>query len=171
MSRRGRKRHVQQDLPFRKRGGKRKGAGRPKKSFRASERHKKRAALSSRSAAHVTLRLEKDIGSLRTRDAYHAFRRALHTARRRTDFRVVEISLQNGHAHLIAEAADEMRLARGMQGLQIAAARYLNGAISRARRRRRAGRVFADRYHARILRTQSEVRRAINYVVNNWRHH
>src|SRR5262245_51353170 len=169
MSRRSRKRHVQQDLPFRQRGGRRKGAGRPKKSFRASERHKKRAALSSRNPVHVTLRLEKDIGTLRTRDTYHAFRRALRTVCRRTDFRVVEITLQNGHAHLITEAADETRLARGMQGLQIAAARYLNAAISRVRRRRRTGRVFADRYHARILRTPSEVRRAINYVVNNWR--
>src|SRR5262245_56444028 len=116
MSRRSRKRHVQQDLPFRKRGGKRKGAGRPKQRFRARERHKKRPALSSRSPVHVTLRLEKDIGTLRTRDTYHAFRRALSTARQRADFRVVEITLQNGHAHLIAEAADEVGLARGMQG-------------------------------------------------------
>lgn len=35
----------------------------------------------------------------------------------------------------------------------------------------RAGRVFADRYHARILRTPLEVRRALAYVLNNARRH
>src|SRR5262249_54179038 len=62
-------------------------------------------------------------------------------------------------------------LARGMQGLQIAAARYLNAAISIERGWRRTGRAFVDRYHARILRTPNEVRNVINYVNNNWRHH
>ena len=36
---------------------------------------------------------------------------------------------------------------------------------------KRTGRVFVDRYHARILETPREVRNAIGYVLNNWRHH
>jgi hypothetical protein len=60
MSKRARKNHIQEPLPFPKRGGKRKGAGRPKKGFRASERHKKREALPARCPAHVTLRVEGD---------------------------------------------------------------------------------------------------------------
>jgi len=171
VSRRPLKRHVQQALPFKQRGGKRKGAGRPKNGFRASERHTKRPALSPRSPTHVILRVEKEVGSLRRRDAYHAFRRALKTAYQRKYFRVVHVSLQREHIHLVIEAANERALARGMQGLQIAAARYLNAAISRERRRRRTGRVFVDRYHVRILRTPRETRNVINYVLNNWRHH
>jgi hypothetical protein len=112
-----------------------------------------------------------DIESLRKRHCYHAFRTALMTAYRRTDFRVVHISLQRIHAHFVVEADDERALAKGMQGLQVATARRLNAAISKQQRRTRRGRVFADRYHARILRTPTEVRHAINYVLNNWRHH
>ena len=33
------------------------------------------------------------------------------------------------------------------------------------------GKVFADRYHARALTTPTEVKHALRYVLNNWRHH
>jgi REP element-mobilizing transposase RayT len=115
--------------------------------------------------------MEADVGTLRRRDAYHAIRLALRTVLRRNDFRVVHISLQEGHVHLVVEAHDERALARGMRAFEIAAARRLNSAISAARHRTRRGRVFADRYHARILNTPRDVRHVINYVVNNWRHH
>ncbi|HEY1555591.1 MAG TPA: hypothetical protein VGF94_12225, partial [Kofleriaceae bacterium] len=46
-----------------------------------------------------------------------------------------------------------------------------NRAVSRARRSRRSGAVFPDRYHARILKSPTSVRNAIRYVVNNWRKH
>jgi REP-associated tyrosine transposase len=168
---RPRKRHIQQELEFRTHGGKRKGAGRPRKSPRRCEPHTKRPPLSRHSPAHVVLRLEADVGTLRRRDAYHAVRLALRTVRQRPDFRVVHVSLQDAHVHLVVEANDERALARGMRAFEIAAARRLNAAISEARSRTRRGRVFADRYHARILRSPREVRHAINYVVNNWRHH
>ena len=35
----------------------------------------------------------------------------------------------------------------------------------------RSGRVFDDRYHARVLRTPTEVRHAIHYVLENARKH
>jgi len=171
MSRKPRTRHVQESLPFPKRGGKRKGAGRPKQGFRASERHKKRETLPARCPAHVTLRVEADLGGLRKRDAYHAIRAALPSTFRRTDFRICELSLERDHVHLIVEASDERALARGMQGFEIAAAHRLNAAVSKTTGRRRRGRVFSDRYHARILRTPTQVRHALNYVLNNWRHH
>jgi len=171
MARKPRKHHVQASLPFPKRGGKRKGAGRPKKGFRASERHKKREVLPARCPVHVTLRVETDLGGLRKRDAYHAIRTALPSTFRRTDFRICELSLERDHVHVIVEASDERALARGMQGFEIAAAHRLNAAISKRTGRRRRGRVFSDRYHARILRTPTPVKHALNYVLNNWRHH
>jgi hypothetical protein len=39
------------------------------------------------------------------------------------------------------------------------------------RAHRRTGRVWAERYHARILRTPREVRNVLVYVLGNWRHH
>src|SRR5690242_18993869 len=52
-----------------------------------------------------------------------------------------------------------------MQGLNIRLAR----AVNRAAQRR--GRVFADRYYARPLRTPTEVRNAVNYVHRNVQKH
>jgi len=171
MARRAHKRHIQQPLPFPKRGGKRPGAGRPKKGVRASERHKKRPALAARYPVHGILRVERELGSLRQVHAYHAIREALEVVKPRDDFRVVQISIQRTHVHLVIEATNEVALARGMQSLQISAARKLNAAVSKHRGRRRSGRVFVDRYHARILKTPRDVRHVLNYVLNNWRHH
>jgi hypothetical protein len=52
-----------------------------------------------------------------------------------------------------------------MQGLSVRIARDLNGAMMRR------GTVFADRYHAHVLRSPRETRHALLYVLNNARHH
>ncbi len=165
-----RKRHVQQAFTFRTWGGKRADAGRPARGPRPSEKHKERAAIDERHPLHVTLRVVKAVGSLRRTLAYHAFRLALATALAHDDFRIVHISLQRTHVHLIVEAKSKVALAKGMQGFQIAAARYLNGAITVEGAKRR-GTVFPDRYHARPLTSPRAVRHALNYVLNNWRRH
>ncbi len=87
------------------------------------------------------------------------------------DFRIVHISLQHTHVHLIVEAKSKEALAKGMQGFQIAAARYLNGAVTKDTGVKCAGTVFPDRYHARALTSPRAVRHALNYVLNNWRRH
>jgi hypothetical protein len=58
-----------------------------------------------------------------------------------------------------------MALARGMQAFEISAARKLNRVL------KRRGTVFSDRYNARALKSPREVRNALSYVLNNWRHH
>ena len=66
---------------------------------------------------------------------------------------------------MLCEAQDRKALSRGMQGLLIRVAKALNKLWERK------GSVFTERYHAHILRTPSEVRRALAYVLNNvWRH-
>jgi REP element-mobilizing transposase RayT len=92
-------------------------------------------------------------------------RAAIRAGAERLGLRVVHYSIQSNHVHLLCEAKDAQALRRGIQGLSIRMARALNRAHARA------GRVWADRYHARILRTPTEVRNAIAYVVGNWRHH
>src|SRR6266700_3759827 len=124
-----RRRHVQQEMTFRTHGGERPGAGRKHAPGRRREPHSKRPRLNSRFPAHVVLRVEREVGQLRRRRAYHAFRWALYPVLRRTNFRVVHLSLQREHVHLVVEADDEKALANGMRALQIAAARYLNSAI------------------------------------------
>src|SRR5262249_34176746 len=85
--------------------------------------------------------------------------------KQRFGFRLCEFSVLGNHIHLLVEANDKRALARGMQGLCIRIARALNRMMSRK------GAVFADRYHAHILKTPKEVRRARRYLAANAREH
>jgi putative transposase len=148
------------------RGGSRPGAGRkPRDPRRPSQPHQVRPYLSARTPVHVTIRVARGVSSLRTRGMYRAIRWATLTTARRENFRIVHLSIQRTHVHLVVEAVDRMALARGMQGFQVSAARHLN----RARGGR--GTVFPDRYYSHQLRTPTEVRHAVSYVLNNWRRH
>jgi REP element-mobilizing transposase RayT len=155
------------------RGGKRTGAGRPRGPGRKRNWVRVRAALSRHTPVHVTLRVVKAVGRLRRRRAYQAIRRALTTSLRREDFRVVHVSIQHEHIHLICEADSKEALGRGMKGLEISAAKQLNAAISldRGEPAPRKGSVFPERYHVEPLTSRRQVRNAIAYVLNNWRRH
>jgi REP element-mobilizing transposase RayT len=161
-----------QQVLFKQRGGKRRGAGRPAKGARAGSPHKVRPYLHARYPVHVTLRAIDAVGSLRRRHAYHAIREATITTARREDFRIVHLSIQRTHVHLLVEADHKAALASGMQGFQISAAKQLNRAISKGRPGpRRRGSVFPDRYHAVILTSPTQARHALSYVLSNWRRH
>jgi REP element-mobilizing transposase RayT len=162
-----------EQLPLWKvRGGKRKGAGRKPKGERAGSPHKERPELTARYPVHVVLRVVDEVRGLRRRRTYQAIRQATLTTARREDFRIVHLSIQRTHLHLIVEADDKAALASGMQGFQISAAKHLNAAISKGKPgRRRRGPVFPDRYHAEIITSPRQARHTLSYVVNNWRKH
>lgn len=169
---RWRKRHVQQDIQFPNTwGGRRKGAGRPRKGKGASEHHKKRPRLLASQPVHVTTRVTRGVGSLRKRHMYQALREATIAIAGREDCRIVHFSIQATHLHMIVEAKDRMALARGMQAFLGSAAKQIHRSVSERTGKRRKGRVFADRYHSRILKTPRETRNAVAYVINNWRRH
>ena len=110
------------------------------------------------------MRACRGLPSLRKQIVFKDVRRALGAASHGW-FRLVHFSVQADHVHLVVEAHDKEALTRGMAGLAIRVARAVN------RRVRRRGHVWSDRYHARPLRTPREVRRAIVYVLTNWRKH
>ena len=121
---------------------------------------------------HVIMRAAADISSLRKRSIMRAVHEATIIAtRHEARFRIVHLSLQRTHVHLIVEAENRVALAKGMQAFGISAARNLNRVLTELRGKKRSGRVFADRYHATILKTPRQVRNTIAYVLNNWRHH
>ena len=158
--------------PKKKPGGKRPGAGRPPKGERAGARHKARPYHDAQQPVHVVLRAVKAVGSLRRRRVYQAIREATRTVARRGDFRIVHLSVQRTHVHLLVEAKGKAALSAGMQGFQISAAKHLNAAISQGRPGpRRRGSVFPDRYHAVVIASPRQARHALSYVVNNWRKH
>jgi REP element-mobilizing transposase RayT len=171
-----RKRHVQQALRFdgkrsrKPRRGRAKG-GRPAKGPRPSERHETRPSFRKYDPQHVVIRATDEIGTLRRREMYKAVRKALVTTFTRSNFRIVHLSIQGTHIHLLIEADDKTALSRGMQAFQISAAKHLNAAMAQRTGRPRRGNVFVDRYHARIIRTPKQARNALAYVLNNWRKH
>ena len=154
--------------PRRKRKAK---MGRPKKAG-AGVPHKRRPVLSSRHPVHVVLRVVREVGSLRRRLAYHAVRAATIVAVQKEDFRIVHLSLQRTHIHMLVEASDRRALSRGMQSFQISAAKQLNRMISKGGEGpRRRGTVFSDRYYAEVIKSPLQARRALSYILNNWRKH
>jgi REP element-mobilizing transposase RayT len=157
---------------FKQRGGKRRGAGRKPKGRRAGSPHKKRPALNARYPVHVVLRVVAAVGNVRRRCTYRAVREATLTTARREDFRIVHLSIQRNHLHLLVEADHERALSSGMQGFQVSAAKHLNAAISKGKPGpRRRGTVFPDRYHAEIIMSPRQAHHAIRYVINNFRKH
>jgi hypothetical protein len=93
------------------------------------------------------------------------FQRSLAEASERGSFRVAHYSLQGDHAHLIVETRSREALARGMNSIGARLAHAVNRVAGRR------GKVLDGRYHARVLGTPREVRRALAYVLLNARRH
>jgi len=146
-------------------GGKRRNAGRKPKGEKAGVSHQSRPRLASRHPIHVTTRLVPEVGSLRTKDRMKLLKRCFRAGCKRPGFRLVHWSVQGNHMHWMAEAKDKEALAKGVKGLEVRIARAINARLQRK------GGVFADRYHARVLKTPREVRAALAYVLLNARHH
>jgi REP element-mobilizing transposase RayT len=127
--------------------------------------HRTRSALAARHPLHVTVRLRRIVKTLRNGKLHRHVERVLAAGCVRGGFRLVHYSVQGDHLHLIVETTDRRELTAGMKGLNVRLARALNRALGRR------GSVVADRYHERVLRSPTEVRRALLYVLNNCRHH
>ena len=102
---------------------------------------------------------------------YAAIRDATIRAAAVQKIRIVHMSIQRTHLHLVVETGSRGDLAKGMQSFLISAARLVNAALSRRAGEKRRGGVFGDRYHATVLKTPRQVRNCVAYVLNNWRHH
>jgi putative transposase len=174
---RGMRRRCQIQLelpPGRRWGGKRASAGRKLVAPRPSPPHQPRSRHHARWPVHVTLRARDALPSLRSaRDAlpslrsarvFPVLRRSLAAAHK-TAFRVVHFSVQSDHDHLLVEGDHPLALVRGLQGLAARCAK----AVNRAARRR--GRVWCSRYHGHPLRTPTEARRGLVYILLNFRKH
>lgn len=162
------RRHRQLGLPLAvlpKCGGRRARAGRKPMGEHAGIRHASRPRFAGCHPAHVTLRVRSGVPSLRFAKLVREFERSLTAACERSDFRVVQYSLQSNHVHLLVEAATREALGRGMKAIGARLARAVNRVFQRV------GPVLADRYHLHVLRTPSEVRNALRYVLLNGRHH
>lgn len=141
-------------------GGKRKNAGRKNRSGKLS--HVKRERVDLKKPLGITLKFERV--SLRNFATLKAFRVAAHEAKR-FYLHVLHYSIQNDHIHLIVEAKDNESLEKGMKSLC--------GRLGKMIRKDAGGNgpVFKDRYHLRVLKTPTEVKRALEYVLLNTAKH
>ena len=148
-------------------GGRREGAGRKRKDGQRGSGvpHLRRPPLAARNPVHVTLKVRREVWSLRSarsvRALKHSFLALKQAQAAAGALRVVHFAILSNHLHLIVEARDRVALSRGLQSLEIRMARALNASMERK------GPVFADRFHAHILKTPTEVGRALRYVLGN----
>jgi putative transposase len=159
------------EAPRRGRGGYRANAGR-KKSVPSHTRtrtpHRARPALSRHVPVHITLRAARGLPSFREQVMARAIGRAIRAMRAvREDFGIVEFSIQSNHLHLIVEAEGERALSSAIRSLQTRVTKVLNHHVLRRRR----GKVWGDRYFRVDLKTPTQTRHALAYVLQNGQHH
>ena len=134
--------------------------------------HTRRPFLDRRHPVHISTKIVPGLASLRGRKLWAAVRRGFafgclfHDGAKRARFRIVHFSVQGRHIHLICEADSRRWLSRGIQGFKIRVGKAVNKACGG-----RTGRVFADRYHERIVTSPTQCRHTLAYVLNNARHH
>jgi REP element-mobilizing transposase RayT len=151
--------HTKHEI-IRGRGGRRPGAGRPRIHDPGRE-HRRRPSVSPKIPVHVTLRMTERTWNLRSERSFRVIERALFAVSQAPSARIVHFSVQGNHMHMLIEADDRRALSSCMRSLGIRLGRGLNAMM------RGGGRVVAHRYHARALRTPTEVYRALGYVRHN----
>jgi REP element-mobilizing transposase RayT len=109
----------------------------------------------------------RGLPAFRSQRIHAAFEHAVRdTNEKLEDFGIVEFSIQDDHVHAIVEAQDKESFTRGMRSFVVRAVRRVNAALGRAR-----GRLWGDRYHRRDLTSPKQVRRALVYVLANYKKH
>ena len=165
MAKRHRKKPTQGSLTFVGHGGKRRGAGRKCRSARSNHSHRPVELPSREFAAHITLRVQPGIPSLRQQALFDVVLVALTASAFGLFFRIVDFSVQQNHLHLIVEAADAITLTAGMRATAVRIARQVNSFLERK------GPVFADRAFIRLITSPRDARNAYVYLFGNGRKH
>src|SRR5262245_32524170 len=146
------------------RGGPRIGAGRPR-GERPRVLHRRRERFSRSRPLHVTVRVRSGVPSLRRPRFVRRCRVLLAQVCAREGFRIVHYSIQHDHVHLLIEGDNHVAVSNGMKSFGSRLGKLVN------RLRGRNGPVLDGRYHARLIGTPLEARRALAYVLLNARRH
>jgi REP element-mobilizing transposase RayT len=153
------------ELVVRAKGGKRKGAGRKRHGELRHVPHRRRRDIYWTDAIHVTWRVLPHVWNLRSQRCFLVLKAAFAAACERLGARLISYSVQGNHLHLVFEADSDRALSRALNGLGTRIARGLNKVMGTK------GAVLDGRYHARPLRTGTEVRNVLGYLADNARRH
>src|SRR5262249_27504292 len=142
--------------------------GRPRRPDRddpnvAARMHRVRAPIAPCHPVHLVHKLAPP-RALRFGAANRAVRDILRSLRAtRTNFRILAYSLLDDHLHFPVEGDPHAAFVPGPRPLAIPLARRLTPLLPRK------GRLVAEVYYRRELRTPAEVRNALRYVLLNFR--
>ena len=123
--------------------------------------HVRRERVTRHEAVHVTLKRAPGLPSLRRPRAFALIARIFRAEKADKGFRLVHFAVRPDHLHLVCEADHTLALSRGVQRIAARLGRGLNALFARR------GRLLADRFHARVIRTPRQMRNTLRYVLLN----
>jgi putative transposase len=144
-------------------GGRRKGAGRPRR-LEHDACHAARPRVNSRIPFHVTLRFADGVPNLRDENFLKRFTRAIEKARAK-GLDVNQFAIESTHIHFMGEADSNASLTSGILSLQGCIVWGLRKVFDYF------GGVFDGRFHLHELKSPREVRNALLYVIFNHAKH
>ena len=135
------------------------------KTGRGRVRHRRRDSVEGAHGVHVTWKLVEGIPSLRQRRVIRELEECFRAAKARFGLDLVGYSVMGNHLHLVVGAKTDESLRQGLQGLGIRLAKAVNRLFQRS------GKVFRERFFARVLKTKRAVYYALRYALQNARKH
>ena len=136
-----------------------KGAGRPAIHDRGI-RHIARDQIKRITPLHLTIKFEAKKAGIKNKNILKILHRAILIARL-LGLRILHYTLEYDHVHFLVEADNNEVLGRGMQSFGISFSKGIN------KIKQMNGRVFKTRYHFRKLKTPTEIKNVLNYILGN----
>lgn len=121
-------------------------------------RHIRREEITRPRPLHLTIKLIR--ADIQNKTILKALRHAILRARLQ-GLKIIHYSLEHDHIHLYAESENNDVLARAMKALGVSLVKRINKYFNSK------GSCYKTRYHLRILRSASEVKNVINYILRN----
>ena len=136
---------VQLELRAKTWGGKRKGGGRPRTTGWVSR--KARPEFPKRYPLHITLRIRRDVGNLRTHECFAEIQRAFLGGHNQFGMRLVEFSVQPDHIHLFVSIPPAIAVANAVKVLKGVSARHLLQRFPALKKRLWGGHLWSPSYY------------------------
>lgn len=129
-------------------------------------RHTKRMEINRPSALHLTIKLKKADIKIQNKAILKILRYAILRARLQ-GLKIIHYSLEHDHVHLhlYVECDDNEILGRSMKAFGVTLVKKMNKYFHKK------GSAYKHRYHLRILKSASEVKNVINYILKNGMKH
>ena len=134
-----------------------KNAGRPAMHDKGI-RHIKREEINRPRPLHLTVKLIR--ADIQNKTILKGLRHAILRARL-CGLSIIHYSLEHDHVHIYAESSDNKTLARGMKAFGVSLVKRINFHL------KSKGSCYKTRYHLRVLRSATEVKNVLNYILKN----